>query len=72
MLIYVVFHGPILANFFFLKNIYIRDVKSNEKPLRAILLNLDGFSTFTDWSTTVKLGHVGVGLNIAQNLSSST
>ena len=50
MQIYVVFHGPILANFFFLKNIYIRDIKSNEKPLRAILLNLDGFSTFNDWS----------------------
>ena len=50
MQIYVVFHGPILANFFFLKNIYIRDIKSNEKPLRTILLNLDGFSTFNDWS----------------------
>ena len=41
----MVFHGPILANFFFLKNIYIIDIKSNKKPLRAILLNLSYLMT---------------------------
>ena len=41
----MVFHGPILANFFFLKNIYIRDIKSNEKPLRTILLNSSSLMT---------------------------
>ena len=45
MQIYVVFHGnysTILANFFSEKHIYIRNIKSNKKPLRTILLNLVG------------------------------
>ena len=41
-----IFPRPILANIFFLIQRYVKYIKSVEKPLRAILLNFDGFFTF--------------------------